>query len=39
MDEFASEEVQKIAFLIFKSLTLRQKHGIKLWFNTVFFYI
>lgn len=37
MDGFASEEVQKIAFLIFKSLTLRQKYGIKLWFNTVFF--
>lgn len=39
MDGFASEEVQKIAFLIFKSLTLRQKYGIKLWFNAVFFYI
>ena len=37
MDGFALEEVQKNAFLIFKSLTLRQKYGIKLWFNTVFF--
>lgn len=39
MDGFASSEVQKISFLIFKSLTLRQKYGIKLWFNAVFFYI
>ena len=37
MDGMTAIKVQKIAFLIFKSLTLRQKYGIKLWFNTVFF--
>lgn len=30
---------EKIIKTLFKSLTLRQKYGIKLWFNTVFFYI
>ena len=28
---------EKIIKTLFKSLTLRQKYGIKLWFNTVFF--
>ena len=28
---------EKIVKTLFKSLTLRQKYGIKLWFNTVFF--
>lgn len=32
-------KVQKITFLIFKSLTLRQKYGTKLRFSTVFLYL
>lgn len=37
MDGMTASKVQKITFLIFKSLTLRQKYGIKLRFNAVFF--
>lgn len=36
MDGMTASKVQKITFLIFKSLTLRQIYGIKLWFNAVF---
>lgn len=35
--EYKTRNIKR--FIVFKSLTLRQKYGIKLWFNTVFFYI